>query len=56
MKEGKQMSEVVYNIVGEYRGNQEILDEAETDYDAEYLVAEYSMAFGSEWAIWKEVA
>ena len=37
----------MYEIIGEYRGNQEVLDETDS-----YVTSEYQMAFGSEWAIW----
>lgn len=42
----------MYEIVGEYRGEQEVIDQCESWLIAEFLVAEYQMAFGNEWAIW----
>ena len=41
----------MYQILGTYRGNTEILDTAESEDDATSLVWEYRMAFGDEWAI-----
>jgi len=40
-----------FEIVGEYRGESEVLDTAETRVQAEYLVGEYQLAFGPEWRI-----
>ena len=44
-----------YEIIGVYRGEEEVIDETDTSDDAKYLVREYSIAFGSEWKIcWKK--
>ena len=41
-----------FKITGRYRNNDyEDLDTADTKEDAEFLKAEYKMAFGSEWLI-----
>lgn len=45
----------MYKVIGEYKGNREILDETDSIIEAEYLVGEYIMAFGSKWAIWFEI-
>ena len=42
----------MYKIMGEYRGEQEELDSSNSFIEAEYMLAEYQMAFGQEWAIW----
>jgi hypothetical protein len=42
----------MYKIMGEYHGNQEELDSTDSFIEAEYMLGEYVMAFGSEWAIW----
>jgi len=40
-------------IRGRYKnGKVEDLDQAENPADADYLVREYRMAFGSDWTIW----
>jgi hypothetical protein len=41
----------MYQILGTYRGESEVLDEADSREDAEYLLGEYQMAFGPEWTI-----
>jgi len=40
-----------YYIMGEYKGEQEQIDQAETLRAARYLRAEYQLAFGLEWKI-----
>ena len=42
----------MYYINGKYQGQIETVDETESFKDAKYLVAEYRMAFGSEWQLW----
>jgi len=44
----------MYNIIGQYNGNREIIDTAETREEALYLVYEYKMAYGSSWVIFHE--
>ena len=41
----------MYEIVGVYNGQSEVLDTADTEEEAEYLKTEYSMAFGNSWMI-----
>ena len=41
----------MYKIIGTYRGNTEVVDEADTEEEAEYMLGEYSMAFGPDWAL-----
>lgn len=43
-----------YRIVGVYQGKREVVDEAETETYANYLVGEYRLAFGKDWSIYKE--
>ena len=43
-----------YKIMGEYRGNSEEVDEAETRKEAEHLAREYRISFGEDWRIWIE--
>ena len=40
-----------YYIVGYHQGNQEIIDEFENKNEAEKMLEEYKMAFGSDWII-----
>jgi hypothetical protein len=41
------------NIWGRYKKNPpEIIDTAESIRDAEHLVGEYRMAYGSDWLVW----
>jgi len=42
-------------IMGRYgQGEAEELDTANNENSAEYLIAEYRMAFGAGWHIWQE--
>ncbi len=41
-------------IMGKYHGETEELDTANNDNSAEFLVAEYRMAYGADWRIWSE--
>ena len=50
------MNNKTYLIMGKYRGKTEQLDTATGEAEANYLVGEYRMAFGSEWVIWKELS
>lgn len=43
---------MTFKIMGEYRGNREEIDEAETKKEAEQLAREYRIAFGEDWRIW----
>jgi hypothetical protein len=40
-----------YEIIGIYKGKREVIDEAETKDDANYLAAEYQLAYGKEWQV-----
>jgi len=43
----------MYKIMGRYNGaDAEEIDEADTREDAEYLLEEYSTAFGDGWELW----
>jgi hypothetical protein len=44
----------MYEIIGIYNGQKEVIDSAESLTDANYLVTEYKMAFGSDWTIYKK--
>jgi len=41
----------MFEIVGEYEGQIEVLDTAETYKEAEFLKSEYRIAFGNSWII-----
>lgn len=43
----------MYEIIGVYRGEKEVIDEADDRKTADYLVGEYQLAYGSEWRIYK---
>jgi len=40
-----------YEIVGEYQGQSEVLDTADTQIKAKWLAHEYKIAFGNSWTI-----
>ena len=40
-----------YLIYGYYKGEKEIIDEADTTEEAKYLQQEYKIAYGTEWRI-----
>lgn len=42
----------MYKVMGKYRGRTEVLDEFETQHEAEKMASEYRMAYGSSWLIW----
>jgi hypothetical protein len=42
----------MYSIIGCYKNIEEIIDSANSQAQAEYLVREYSIAFGREWSIY----
>jgi len=44
----------MYRIMGKYKGLTEELDTADTLREAEYLRAEYSMAYKGTYTIWIE--
>jgi hypothetical protein len=41
----------MFLIMGYYEGNGEVVDEADTRGEAEFLAREYRMAFGPGWCI-----
>jgi hypothetical protein len=41
----------MYKIYGTYQGNRELIDSTDTKADAEYLAAEYQLAYGNQWTI-----
>ncbi len=41
----------MFEIIGVYQGNKEVIDSAETKEGARYLVNEYRIAFGQGWSI-----
>lgn len=45
-------SNFMYSIIGCYKNIVEIIDSANSQAQAEYLVREYSIAFGREWSIY----
>ncbi len=42
----------MYQIIGVYKGNREVIDQAETKKEADYLVSEYRLAYGNEWKVY----
>ena len=42
----------MYKIYAKSRWCTEVVDTADTEREAQYLVNEYSMAYGSEWTVW----
>lgn len=44
----------MFIIKGRYRGVTEELDSADTEFEAEYLVNEYQLAYGNDWSVWYE--
>lgn len=42
-----------YEILGTYRGETEVIDEADDKATADYLVGEYQLAYGREWSVRK---
>lgn len=43
---------MAFEILGKYRNETEVLDTADTQKEADYLRAEYALAFGAEWSVW----
>ena len=41
----------MWQILGTYQGQTEVIDETDTLNDARYLVSEYRLAYGSGWFI-----
>lgn len=41
----------MFKIYGTYKGNRELIDEADTMKEAKYMLGEYRLAFGPEWLI-----
>lgn len=41
----------MYDIIGTYRGQSEVVDTAETRKEAEYLRGEYQVAYGAGWGV-----
>ena len=41
----------MFVIIGTYHGKSEEIDSVETKSYAEYLLREYSMAYGKDWAL-----
>lgn len=41
----------MYKIIGKYRGQSEVIDEAGTLKEANYLANEYRIAYGQGWTI-----
>ncbi len=42
----------MYEILGKYQGETEVIDQAETLQEAKYLVGEYQLAYGNQWRVW----
>jgi hypothetical protein len=40
--------------MGEFEDETEVVDRAEDEFSADYLVGKYQMAFGKDWRIWWE--
>jgi hypothetical protein len=45
-----------WEIVGRYRGQSEVIDEADDERTADYLVGEYQLAYGRDWVVTKRPA
>jgi len=41
----------MYEIIGIYKGQLEVVDEASSIQEANYLLGEYRIAFGKEWSL-----
>ncbi len=41
----------MYKILGTYKGTTEVVDQTNTQEDAEYMLQEYSLAFGPDWTL-----
>ena len=48
-------TERVYNIIGVCQRREEIIDTAQDEEEANYLVEEYKLAFGKGWKIFKRI-
>ena len=44
----------MYNIIGIYKGNKEVIDTAKDEQEAIYLINEYQLAYGNDWRIYYE--
>jgi hypothetical protein len=44
----------MYNIVGIYKGEKEVIDSSDNLTEANYMLTEYKKAFGPEWTLWIE--
>lgn len=42
----------MYEIIGIYKGQREVLDTADDKTERDYMLQEYSIAFGSDWTIY----
>jgi len=42
---------MIYKLYGTYKGNRELIDQADTLAEAQYMQSEYQLAFGNEWLI-----
>ena len=41
-------------IKGKHQGREEEIDQAETEEEIDYMLAEYRIAFGPGWLLWKK--
>lgn len=41
----------MFNIIGVYQGNAEVIDTAKNMNEARFLISEYRMAYGFRWNI-----
>lgn len=41
-----------FRIYGQYRGRTELIDEFETEKEAQRCLSEYRMAYGPGWLLW----
>lgn len=44
----------MYSIIGRSKHGVEIIDSANTKQEADYLVNQYSIAFGRDWSIYSK--
>jgi hypothetical protein len=49
--EPQRQSLTVFDIIGVYRGESEVIDSADDRETARYLVGEYQLAYGSGWRV-----
>lgn len=41
----------MWTIIGEYKGNKEVIDSAESLKEIRFMISEYRMAYGNDWIL-----